>query len=172
MPPTCQSTPLRRAVLGKRGCPWWKKNEQETHTPENRRQWLQSGLKVDPRTAKGHENLSKWSPKPPKLEPKTRAKIIRFFPNSWYNYRVLVGYFREFPRRSQNLVAPLAGKWWLELFLTTVTHFEHFLGPRCRTGAGPELGPSLVPNGPLQGAPSTTQGSPREPPTEVMDASS
>ena len=47
------------------------------------------------------------------------------------------------------------------LFLTTVTHFEHFLGPRCRTGAGPELGPSLVPNGPLQGAPRTTQGSPR-----------
>ena len=31
------------------------------------------------------------------------------------------------------------------LFLTTVTHFEHFLGPRCRFGARPELGPSLVP---------------------------
>ena len=61
MPPTCQSTPLRRAVLGKRGCPWWKKNEQETHTPENRRQWLRSGLKVDPRTAQGLQNLSKWS---------------------------------------------------------------------------------------------------------------
>ena len=52
------------------------------------------------------------------------------------------------------------------LFLTTVTHFEHFLGPRCPTGAGPELGPSLVPNGPLQGAPRTTQGSPREPPRD------
>ena len=50
-------------------------------------------------------------------------------------------------------------------FLTTATHFEHFLGPRCRTGARPELGPSLVPNRPLQGAPRTTQGSPREPPS-------
>ena len=99
-----------------------------------------------------------------------KIQKMLFFPNSWYNYRVLVGYFRESPRRSQNLVPPLAGKWWDELFLTTVTHFEHFLGPRCRTGAGPDLSPSLVPNGPLQGAPSTTQGSPREPPTEVMDA--
>ena len=26
----------------------------------------------------------------------------------------------------------------------TVTHFRHFLGPRCQTGAGPELGPNLV----------------------------
>ena len=87
--------------------------------------------------------------------------FLSFFPNSWYNYRVLVGYFRESPRRSQNLVPPGAGKMVPGLFLTTVTHFEHFLGPRCRTGAGPELGPSLVPNGPLQGAPRTTQGSPR-----------
>ena len=55
------------------------------------------------------------------------------------------------------------------LFLTTVTHFEHFLGPRCRTGAGPKLGPSLVPNGPLQGAPRTTQGSPMEPPRGPED---
>ena len=62
MPPTCQSTPLWRAVLGKRGCPWWKKNEQETHTPENRRQWLRSGLKVDTDGPR--------SPKPLKMEPK------------------------------------------------------------------------------------------------------
>ena len=33
----------------------------------------------------------------------------------------------------------------LRLFLMTVIHFRHFLGPQCRTGAGPELGTNLVP---------------------------
>ena len=60
------------------------------------------------------------------------------------HYRVLVGYFRESPRGSQNLVPPAAGDWCPRLFVTTVTHFRHFLAPRCRTGAGPELGPNLV----------------------------
>ena len=60
------------------------------------------------------------------------------------HYRVLVGYFRESPRGSQNLVPPAAGDWCPRLFVTTVIHFRHFLAPRCRTGAGPELGPNLV----------------------------
>ena len=55
-----------------------------------------------------------------------------------------MGYFREFPRRSQYPVPPGIGKTMPGLFLTTVTHFEHFLGPRCQTGAGPDLGPNLV----------------------------
>ena len=35
--------------------------------------------------------------------------MLAFFPNSWYNYRVLVGFFRESLRGFQNLVAPAAG---------------------------------------------------------------
>ena len=33
----------------------------------------------------------------------------RYFPNSWYNYRVLVGFFRESLRGSQNPVPQAAG---------------------------------------------------------------
>ena len=71
------------------------------------------------------------------------------FPNSWYNYRVLIGYFRESPRGSQNLVLHGAGLKSSSLFLTTVPHFPHFLGSRCRTGAGSHGGPPWSHFGPL-----------------------
>ena len=87
------------------------------------------------------------------------------FPNSWYNYRVLVGYFRE-SRGPKIWCRWLPGCLSLGLLLTSVVHFRHFLGLRCRTGAGPVLGPSLVPKGTLQEAPRTTHGSPREPPRD------
>ena len=35
--------------------------------------------------------------------------ILGLFPNSWYNYRVLISYFRESLGGSQNLVADAVG---------------------------------------------------------------
>ena len=55
-----------------------------------------------------------------------------------------MGYFRESPRGSQNSQTGRTADDADGLFLMTVTHFEHFVGPRCRTGAAPELGPSSV----------------------------
>ena len=59
------------------------------------------------------------------------------------------------------------------LFSMKVTHFRHFLGPWCRTGARPALGPRLVSKRSLQGPPRTPFGpslvpvwSPRDPPRE------
>ena len=77
---------------------------------------------------------------------------------------VPAGYFRESPRGSQNLVPQGAGIKSVPLFLTNVTHFEHFWGPRCRTGAGTPWASTETPQGAPRDTPGSSQGPSRDPP--------
>ena len=43
----------------------------KTQTPENHSKWLQSGLKVDPKTAQGLQNLSKFTQNGYKIDQKS-----------------------------------------------------------------------------------------------------
>ena len=68
--------------------------------------------------------LDKVNNSPPELRRPGRhldfTRILAKFPNSWYNYRVLIGYFRESHRGPQNLVPAGTGTKVPRLFLTTV----------------------------------------------------
>ena len=75
------------------------------------------------------------------------------FPNSWYNYRVLVGFFGESLRGSQNLVADAAGtKVARPVFddsSTLLTLFGLPVPDRCRIPWGSPRVPSWFPSGPI-----------------------
>ena len=87
-----------------------------------------------------------------------------FYSLTVVHYRVLIGLNKDSPGGPKIRCRGMPERWCYGLFLTTVTHLGHFLGARCRTGAGSPWGTPGTPKGTPLGRPRDPKRAPLGPP--------